>query len=409
MSLPLDNDSACIWKWSWNTFRLYTGKSSSCHRIKSSFVHPEDFDNFHNTPEIMHDRELMLKGIWPRGRGCEYCKDIEDSGGISDRTYHNSMEDFLPIDLSTDRLKSSPRVLELYLDNVCDLACVYCIPQFSSKINSELMRFGPNVLGESHVKKSEYHSQYLDLIIRWLEENARKLKRLSILGGEPLLQKEFWNLLEWLSDHHHPDLELNLVTNLNSPIEKVELLIDRARSLISKKQIKRLDISASIDCWGPQQQFIRYGLDLDRWEENFHYLVKQKWLVLAVHPVITSLSIHTAKEMQDRINGFKKVKSNLRIDYHLVDGIAQELYHPNIFDKSFYGSKMDELVDGFEGDDASKGRLMGIVKLMENASHEHNKLKRLKAQLDQYKIRRSLDWKEVFPEVDSYFRERNVV
>ena len=409
MPLPLGNESACIWKWSWNTFRLYTGRSSSCHRIKSSFVHPDNFKEFHNTPEIINDRELMLNGHWPKDRGCEYCKDIEDAGGISDRLYHNSMHDFLPREMSEDLLRSTPRVLELYLDNACDLACVYCVPHYSSRINSELMRFGPNILGEQHIKRTEHHAQYLDLIIKWLEENGKNLKRLSILGGEPLLQKEFWKLLDWISEHKHPYLELSIVSNLNSPTEKVELLVDRVRALISNKQIRRFDVSASIDCWGPQQQFIRYGLDLDRWQENFLYLTKQKWLVLAVHPVVTNLSIHTAKQMQDRFNDFKKMRSNLRIDYHLVDGVAQELYHPNIFDKSFYGRSLEELVDGFDGDEDSRHRLIAIVKTIENAHHDHARLKRLKSQLDQYKIRRSLDWETVFPEVEEYFRERNVV
>lgn len=409
MTLPLDNSSACIWKWSWNTFRLYTGRSSSCHRIKSVFVHPDDFNDFHNTKEVINDRDLMLKGVWPKDRGCEYCKEIEDSGGTSDRTYHNPMKDFLPLDLSDDSLRATPRVLELYLDNACDLACVYCVPHYSSKINSELSRFGPNVLGEASVKRTEHHSQYLKLMKEWLEINGKNLKRLSILGGEPLLQKEFWSLLDWLSNHKHPDLELSIVTNLNSPIEKVEKLIEDTKRLISNKQIKKFDLIASIDCWGPQQKFIRYGLDLDRWEDNFRYLVEHRWLSLAVHPVITNLSIHTAKDMQDRFNSFKKIKPSLRIDYHLVDGLSKEIYHPIIFDRSFYGNKMQDLIDSFEGDNQSKDRLIGIARVVEKSVHDFSRLKRLKSQLDQYKIRRSLDWEKIFPEVEEYFRERNVV
>ena len=74
---PIKTDTACQLKWNWSTIRLYTGETSSCHRVQSDNVSVDSFDQFHNTPKKLADRELMLHGKWPIG-GCEHCKNIED-------------------------------------------------------------------------------------------------------------------------------------------------------------------------------------------------------------------------------------------------------------------------------------------------------------------------------------------
>ena len=115
---PIQNNSACVWKWSWNTFRLYTGSSSSCHRIENVFVPLDQFDNFHNTDPVLNDRRLMVQGEWPTGRGCEYCKEIEIAGGISDRLFHNPVTGLTPVDfdMSSPESPVTPRILEIYLN-----------------------------------------------------------------------------------------------------------------------------------------------------------------------------------------------------------------------------------------------------------------------------------------------------
>lgn len=408
---PLKNNSACVYKWGWNTFRLYTGRSSSCHRIKSSFVNIENFENFHNTPEVIQDRQLMLEGKWP-GRGCEYCKDIEAVGGVSDRIYHNNIPGLTPIDFDGTNLEVTPRILEVYLDNHCDLACVYCEPHYSSRINAELNRFGPNIIGTKSIKKSNNHQEYFELLLKWLQNNSQKLQRLSIMGGEPLIQKEFWKLLEFLDSSDNKHLEININSNLNSPLSTVQRYTDAMENLIKKKKIRRADISCSIDCWGPQQEFSRFGLNLQQWQENFEYLITKKWLVIGVHPVVNCLSISTMNEMQDRIIEYKKINPKIRIDYHLIDGINQETYHPTIFGGTFFKKQLQELLDSFpimvNGDEESKSRLKGIVELISKGEVDNTRLKKLKLTLDQFDVRRRTSWRSLFPEIDQFFVENNI-
>lgn len=409
---PVKNNSACVYKWGWNTFRLYTGRSSSCHRIKPSYVSIDNFENFHNTPEVIQDRKLMLEGKWPEGRGCEYCKSTEDAGGESDRTYHNKIPGLSPVDFDGSNVEVTPRILELYIDNACDLACVYCSPWYSSKINAELKKFGPNTFNIANIEKNPQHEQYVDLFYNWLKNNSYKLQRLSILGGEPLLQKEFWKILEFLEDANNNHLELSIVTNLNSSFDIIEKYADKMETLLRKKKIKRADISCSLDCWGPQQEFSRFGLNLQTWQKNFEYIITKKWLTISVHPVVNCLSISTMLDMQDRISDYKKINPKIRLDYHTVDGIAEEVYNPAIFGSEFFKSKLNKLLDNFPlvapSDLESKKRLEGIVKMVSKGEVDKARLKKLKLTLDQLDFRRKTNWRSLFPEIDQFFVENNI-
>ena len=96
-------DPTCVYKWGWSTIFLQNRTTSSCHRTENDSITPEDFDNFHNTPSKLKARQSMLDGNWPGG-GCEYCKKIEDAGGISDRQDINQIihDKLVPIELKSN-------------------------------------------------------------------------------------------------------------------------------------------------------------------------------------------------------------------------------------------------------------------------------------------------------------------
>lgn len=409
---PIKNDSACVFKWGWNTFRLYNGKSSSCHRIEPVFVPLEDFENFHNTPEVLNDRRLMLEGQWPTGRGCEYCKDVESAGGISDRLFHNDISGLTPVDFDNGALSVTPSILEIYLDNTCDLACLYCAPNHSSRINAELKKYGPMPIGIQPINKIENRDLYFKKFINWLDEHSHKLKRLAIQGGEPLLQKELWELLEFLKTKKNPNLELSINTNLNSKLSTVEKYVDCLESLLVGRHISRADISCSIDCWGPQQEFIRDGLNLSQWETNFVFLLSKKWLKLSMHHVITALSLSTVQELQDRVVGWKQIQPKLLQEYYLVDGPTQQVYHPKFFGKEFFSDTLNKLLDTYpimtDYDRVCKSRLDGIVKLLGDSETDAGKLAKLKLTLEEIDRRRGTNWKTLFPDIVDFFEKHRI-
>lgn len=409
---PIRNDTACVYKWGWNTFRLYNGTSSSCHRVNSVAVPLDNFDDFHNTPEVLNDRKKMLAGEWP-GRGCEYCQDVEKQGGVSDRIYHNNIPGLTPVDFDPNGdQKVTPRIVELYLSNVCDLACVYCLPIFSSRINEELRKYGPYPVGMIAVKETSNRDQYFSAWLNWLDKNYQHIERISILGGEPFLQKEMWSILDFVKNKKNHNLTISVNTNLNSKPELVKKFVETCKDLIITKKIKKIQIDASLDCWGPQAEFIRDGLDLSRWQQNFEYLIQHKWLSISVHQVITSLSISTALELQNRIAEYKKQNPKITQAYHVVDSGYEEIYHPNMFGATFFKEKLDELLQTYpvttEWDIETRKRLEGICLMVNAQTPDQTRLSKLRTTLDMIDQRRGTDWKMLFPHINQYFIENKI-
>ena len=409
---PIRNQAACVYKWTWNTFRLHTGTSSSCHRVKAVPVSLENFDQFHNTPEVINDRKLMLEGQWP-GRGCEYCQSVEQQGGQSDRLYQNQIPGLTPVDFSLDyNAPVTPKISEIYLTNTCDLACVYCQPCFSSRNNAELKKFGPYPIGIRPIEQISTRDQYFDAYMSWLDRNYQHLARLSILGGEPLLQKELWKILEFVSSRTNHNIEIAINSNLNADPATVERFVEIGKELLISKKIKRLDICCSLDCWGPQVEFIRHGLDLDRWRKNFEYLIQHKWLSISVHHVVTALSISTTNNMQLAIGEYKKQNPKIVQAYHMVDSGYEEIYHPDMFGSDFFKQDLQHLLNTFpvltEWDQQAQLRLDGICKLLSAATVDPLRLTKLHATLDMTDQRRGTDWKALFPDLDQYFKHNRI-
>lgn len=404
---PVQNGAACVFKWGWNTFRAYNGTSSSCHRVVPVKVDLKNFDNFHNTQEVINDRELMMQGQWPQGRGCEYCKRVEDQGGTSDRIYHNKIPGLTPKDFKHGATVATPSISEIYLNNTCDLACVYCLPIFSSRINQELKSYGAYPIGINAVDPDSTRQQYVDAYCLWLQNNIGKLTRLSILGGEPLIQKELWQILDIVQQSHNPDLELSINSNLNAASSVIEKFVVHVKKLTAKRHIKQVHISASLDCWGPQAEFVRHGLDIHQWWKNLQYLASHRWIALSVHQVITALTIKTAHQLQIRLAALKKIYPKILQEYYLVDGGQEKIYHPEIFGASFFAADLKQLYDTYpvttEWDQNCRQRLEGIVQLMNHANVDTDRLTMLKQTLDQIDHRRGTDWKSLWPEIDEFF------
>ena len=79
----------------------------------------------------------MLSGEWP-GAGCEYCKNIEETGGESDRKFQLAQlndTNLIPAELHVDNgaVSVTPTILEVWFRNTCNMACIYCGPHFSSR------------------------------------------------------------------------------------------------------------------------------------------------------------------------------------------------------------------------------------------------------------------------------------
>jgi len=405
---PIKTETACQLKWTWSTVFLTTATTASCHRTNQHKFDITAFD-FHNTPEKMHDRSRMLQGLWPE-KGCDYCKNIENAGGQSDRLTNLDMPGIHAppeIDNDTNAVKVTPRILEVYFDNICNLKCLYCGPHFSSLWDAENKKHG--IFRDKGLVISNGFSKDLNIesnkqkLFHWLESNHHYLTNFNILGGEPLFQKEFDQCLVFFDKFPAPHLDLQIFTNLNATEEKINSTICTVKKLIDQKKIRKFTVTASLDCWGAEQEYVRFPLDIAVWKRNFEILLSHSWITLIVGSTITPLTIRTLPDLVEQINEWRKIRSV----YHYFNSVNAPSY-------MFIDIFGDLFVEDFEKtlcimpqDDQDQSQtyryMQGIAKQSAANTVNRSEVQKLKTFLDEMDRRRNTNWQKVFPWLDPVF------
>lgn len=416
---PIQTKTACQLKWAWSTLYLNDGTTSSCHRVGRHHVSLENFDNFHNTPEKIAQRNTMLDGQWPQplpymsvNEGCRYCQKIEEAGGFSDRMFHKTVPNLVPKELETDSTATcvTPTILEVFLNNTCNLSCTYCIPKNSSKIEQENIKFGKFekhgiVLTNESIDRNR-GKLYTEKFFAWLSNNSNDLRRLHLLGGEPLYQKEFYQCLDYFESSPNRELEFNFVTNLMIAPDKFNQLIDRMKSMTVSRCVKRFDITVSLDCWGPEQEYARWGLNLNTIESNINTLLKYPWIYLNINSTLSPLTVKTFPTLIGKINQWKKQR---KLQHHFQTVFNPEYHNPDMFGPEFWKEDFENALElmprSTDQEIMAYDYLMGIHQQIQNSCKNPNLILQLHTHLDELDRRRGTNWKELFP----YLKEDYVV
>jgi hypothetical protein len=402
---PIKTATACQLKWSWSSLNLARGETASCHRTSITELSEENFFNFHNTPLKMADRQSMIDGVWPK-ESCAYCRVIEENNGFSDRQRQLLIEDIYPEELDIDPKSThiQPVLIEVYFNNTCNLGCLYCDVSgaVSSMIANENMQFGNFKKDKVELITFRNHSKNLTPYFwQWFPEGFPKIKRLNILGGEPLYQKELDQLLDMIEKYPNPNCELNISTNIMSSKKRIENFLARTKDLLISRKIKRLDMTVSIDCWGPEQEYVRWGIDLKKWEENFNLLMQNKWIYLNINQTISALTVKTMPELLTKLNEWRKQR---KIG-HWFGGVAPgPSYLKNgIFDESEFADDVNVILSMMPTDSEEHRAAYEYMKgILKNTKHDSEEIKNLIIFLNEKDRRRNTNWRELFPWLIKY-------
>lgn len=405
---PIKSDTACQYKWSWSTIYLSQGQTNSCHRVFGGHITPETLKDFHNTPEKLKDRELMLKGEWPNN-ACHYCKRIEDVGGISERIgYINDLEYLSPPELENNTLATrvTPRILEVYFSNLCNQSCVYCSPQFSSVIEHEIKKFGP--ISKRYFMDGTWgeHKDYQNLkteFWKWMEENSTHLADFHILGGEPLYQPEFNECLEFFERKENPNLNWKMFSNLKHDTKNFQQKVDKMAKLVRDKKLRNIEIVCSIDCWDKEQEYARNGMSLDNWEKNFNTLMNTPEIAIFIQSTISPITLPTAYKLVDKVIKWNETKP-VHIGWNVIA-------NPPFLDPSVFGSYLTEYLDKLEASVQNLMRphypdltyLNGFATQIKSSKINKKMMIELRDYLDELDKRRGQDWKEIYPWMNEIF------
>ena len=406
---PIKSATACQSKWTWSTIWLNQGASSSCHRVQPWPMTLDQFDDFHNLPEKIRDREAMLQGEWP-GYGCEYCRDTERAGGWSDRQHNLDIPGLTPPELDHDPTAThvTPRIVEIFAKNTCNLACVYCNANLSSKIEQENIKFGQfyrnGVWLPTTIDKNPQDNEYLDRFYGWLEKNGRELRRLHLLGGETLIQHDLIERVVDIFDRNpNPDLELGIFSNFSIPEKAFQKHISSIERLCIEDKIHRFDLTASIDAWGPEIEYTRSGLDLELFERNFAWAVAQHWITINVNQTVTPLTMSTMPDLIDKIT-FYSNNDTRHIGHYFQYATGHSYLHPEIFGGDFWQQDWQRIFRAMPADTVeqreARQRMEGMKARLDATAPNRKEIDKMKIYLDEIDRRRSTDWKSLFPYLD---------
>lgn len=404
---PIKTETACQYKWTWSTIYLSQGQTNSCHRVNGGRLNETNFKNFHNLPEKIRDRELMLDGKWPENE-CNYCKRIEDAGGVSERSGYINTLDMVPPELEVDPTATTvtPRILEIYFSNVCNQSCVYCSPMFSSVIEQELKKFGPlsnRYFLDGNWSPHPLYNQWKKEFWEWMHENSTHLYDFQVLGGEPMFQPEFNECLDFFETHSNPRLNWKMFSNLKHDTKQFKKKIEKIAELVRTSKIDRFELVCSIDCWGPEQEYARNGMTLENWEENFEYVLGIPEIRIFIQSTISPITLPTAYQLVDKI-----IKWNERKPVHQGWNVVA---NPPFLDPSIFGHYMTEYVDKLiESAEKLKrphfpdiSYLEGFGVQIKNAKVNLEMLKELRDYLDELDTRRNQNWRSIYPWMDEIF------
>jgi len=113
------------------------------------------------------------------------------------------------------------------------------------------------------------HNPYLDAFWRWWPTLYKNLKHFRMTGGEPLMDKNTYEILDYITYHPKPDLHLNVTSNFCPPDDKLKnRYFDMVKRICLDKAVEHMMQFVSVDAYGKKAEYIRYGLDFNRMLDN---------------------------------------------------------------------------------------------------------------------------------------------
>jgi sulfatase maturation enzyme AslB (radical SAM superfamily) len=207
-----------------------------------------------------HTRQEMLVYFQQGKRhpACKVCWDAEDAGFVSKRQRDNETFKMFPHRNNDDLF-----FLELNLGNTCNLACRICHVSASSRWRNFHHVTEPNVTEEQldeYVAK--FSKSFTDDSIVWdeLGKILPKVRTVDIYGGEPMLMKKQWEILEMCVEKGYAKNQ-QMSFNTNGTI-----INDRYVQILSS--FEQCRIGFSLDGVGKRFNYLRYYADWDSVKSN---------------------------------------------------------------------------------------------------------------------------------------------
>lgn len=231
---------------------------------------------------------------------CTRCLQVEETGGYHARNFYkkilNSWEKDNNVKLEYDVENGNQFEMPISYDyrgsNLCNLKCRMCHPSSSSEIAKEISKNKETYNNLDYF--ANHHQLYDDNAFDDFAETlpTKYVTRFKLLGGEPLIQKDVYKILDNLLESNNQDATIVITTNGTTIPPKFIKYIDK---------FKNLNMRISLDGIGDTHEYIRSNANWKKIEENCRYFAElsQKYdnLIVGFSFVVQAYNIFQIPEI----------------------------------------------------------------------------------------------------------------
>ena len=260
------------------------------HNQKLFHISSANWDQVMNSQTMKSVRKNMLRGKW--SKECIRCQREFESGMNARNMYERTtLADLIELENYPHYTKAKAKTkedgsisaqdfpisfLDIRFGNLCNLKCIMCGPTDSSKWNEDYYQLtGRDYFNDSGTKIQLYKKNntwktekniynWSDNPYFWgqMEKHIKNLRKIYIVGGEPLLIKAHYDFLQKCVDE---SIAQKVELEYNSNVTELP-----RRAWAIWKHFKVVKISASLDGWGKINDFIRYPSQWSKLKENLN-------------------------------------------------------------------------------------------------------------------------------------------
>jgi len=177
-----------------------------------------------------------------------------------------------------------PIDIHIDLGNYCNLACKMCVPQSSSSIATQLVKWGnadaKQYIGNDWTRDEQVWSRVLDELV-----SIENLHNVHFMGGETLITSRFEDFVDYMLEQGRTDLNFSFVTNGTTFNEQ---LIEKL------KKFNRVGIEVSIETLTEHNTYQRQGTDTEQVLKNIDRYLEHcdgSNITVTIRPAISALTI----------------------------------------------------------------------------------------------------------------------
>jgi sulfatase maturation enzyme AslB (radical SAM superfamily) len=307
----MENNTFCVMPWlhlhAWPNGEAYLcciGDTGNPESVVGD-ISKDSIADIMNNDKMKSIRKDMLAG--KKIPNCKNCYKVDDIKGYSWRKgFNEQFEDVIPSILENTAEDGTIDPKLLYVDfrfsNLCNLECRTCSGELSSSIaNTEGRNFSDKYI-ETLKDKGVYSKGNIIAFSKANEQFTDDLKQylpdtrcFYFAGGEPLMQKEHFEVLSYIHDNKWFDKELRYSTNLSNLMYKKTDLVELW------KDFDNVWIMCSIDHVGEKLEHIRQNVNSERLWKNFDRLVDTHFK-LSITFVVSIYNIYYLDEFYQYLN-----------------------------------------------------------------------------------------------------------